>query len=113
MFSFSPDSGNTWLSSNIRTVDSAGDVGNFNSIHGSGTNLFISYYDATNDQLKVAKSFDSGNSWQPSDISIVTTSGGGQFTSLLSQGPNIFVSHHNASSGTLDFARSGDNGITW
>jgi len=68
-FDVSIDGGDTWNPGDIRTVDSAGDVGYWNSIAavtdstpGNGPTIFISYRDASQQALNFAKSTDGGNS---------------------------------------------------
>ena len=62
-FAVSTDGGATWGLGNVKTVDSAGDVGKYTSIAVDGSNVFISYYDNTNGDLKFAKSIDNGDTW--------------------------------------------------
>ncbi|MBN2533355.1 MAG: chitobiase/beta-hexosaminidase C-terminal domain-containing protein [Spirochaetales bacterium] len=57
----STDGGDTW---SIKTVDSTGNVGDYNSIAVDGSNIYISYYDETNTALKFAKSADGGDTWE-------------------------------------------------
>ncbi|MBN1412308.1 MAG: hypothetical protein JW969_15790 [Spirochaetales bacterium] len=49
--------------SNIRTVDSAGDVGMYSSIAVNGSIVYICYWDKTNGDVKIAKSIDGGLTW--------------------------------------------------
>ena len=62
-FARSDDGGDTWPSENIHIVDSEGDVGYSPSIQASGTSVYISYQDQTNNAIKFAKSIDNGDSW--------------------------------------------------
>lgn len=64
MFAVSVDQGVTWPT--IVTVEGGvlgQGVGQYVSIAGTGTTLYISYYDFLNTDLKAAKSVDSGASW--------------------------------------------------
>jgi hypothetical protein len=62
-FAKSTDGGATWPAGNIKAVDSTGFVGAFTSIAVSGSNVYISYWDGTNSDLKFAKSIDGGATW--------------------------------------------------
>ena len=64
-FAKSTDKGNTWPVASIKTIDSAGNVGSYTSLAVAGSNVYISYHDNTNGDLKFAKSVDGGNTWAP------------------------------------------------
>jgi hypothetical protein len=61
-FAKSTDSGNNWTPT-ASPIDTDGDVGRYNKIAVTGNNVFISYYDATNGDLKFMKSIDGGATW--------------------------------------------------
>ena len=47
----------------ITIVDSEGNTGQYTSIAEDGSNIYISYYEATNGILKLTKSNDKGSTW--------------------------------------------------
>ncbi len=123
MFQKSTDSGSTWLGS-ATTVDSTADVGQYSSITSyldqdatAGDEIYISYYDATNGNLRFAYSND-GTSFtttnadasandigQYSSVSMIAGGGGGLDT--------IYISYYDATGGDLKFQSSTSGGTTW
>lgn len=103
--------GTTW---NIETLDSLGDVGSYTSLafNTSGNTTIsraISYYDATNGNLKYAwRCYDSG--W---DIETPDSSGNvGSYTSLaFNSSGNPAISYHDATNGDLRYVHW--DGINW
>ncbi len=95
------------------TIDIAGTTGQYTSIDAVDANtIFISYYDATNNDLKFATSTDGGSIWATSAID--TTGTVGQYTSLSAVDANtIYISYYDATNGDLKFATSTDGGSTW
>jgi hypothetical protein len=113
-FARSTDGGDTWDPVNIKTVDSTGEVGLFTSICVNGSNVYISYYDTTNNDLKFARSTDSGTTWDPANIKTVdSTDRIGAYTSMAIDGSNIYISYYDLTNNNLKFARSTDSGDTW
>jgi hypothetical protein len=112
-FARSTDGGATWSAGNIKAVDSAGDVGYFTSIKADGSNIYISYLDGTNNELKIAKSTDSGATWPAGNIKTVDTNGVGYFTSTAVDGANVYISYGDTTNLDLKFAKSTDGGATW
>jgi hypothetical protein len=114
MFALSTDGGATWPAGNIRTVDSAGDVGDVTSIAISGSEVYISYYDTTNQDLKLARSSDGGVTWPAGDIQTVDSAGDvGYDTSIALDGSKVYISYTDWTYGDLKLAQSTDEGATW
>jgi hypothetical protein len=113
-FAKSTDDGTTWLSTDIKTVDSGGSVGSDTSIKAASSLILISYFDATNFDLKFAKSTDSGATWPAGNIKTVDATGSSGFeTSIANYIGNVYISHYDQASGDLRFAKSIDVGVTW
>src|SRR3989344_5391954 len=109
----SSDDGNTWLPADIKIVDSTGNVGQYSSIEADGSNVYISYRDVTNTNLKFAKSTDGGATWPPSNIKTVNFGDTGAYSSIAVSGSNIYISYRIAFWNNLKFAKSTDGGATW
>jgi hypothetical protein len=87
----SADGGSTW--SPAVTVDSVGDVGEYNSIAVYNNTVIISYSDQSNDDLKAAISTDGGSTW-PTLTPVDSSSYVGMFTSITVDGSgNFFISY--------------------
>jgi len=114
MLARSMDSGLTWKESDIRKVDSKGNVGHDSCIAVDGNNVYISYYDSTSRNLKFARSVDGGLTWKPEHIITVDTDkGAGMFSSVALSGKYIYLSYSNKKARQLKFAVSADRGKTW
>ncbi len=75
------------------TVDSTGDVGKFNSIDAKDENtVAISYFDATNNRLKIAKSTDRGKTWNKMTVA---TTYAGNYNSLKFKSDGSIVASYN------------------
>jgi len=95
-------------------VDSGGSVGSDTSIKAASSLILISYFDATNFDLKFAKSTDSGATWPAGNIKTVDATGSSGFeTSIANYIGNVYISHYDQASGDLRFAKSIDVGVTW
>lgn len=113
-FTYSEDEGATWPADYIKTVDSAGDVGQFVDMDGA----CIAYYDNTNRDLKFAKcevNFSGNWTWA---VRTVDSAGDiGQSPSISTYGSYVYISYYDATAGVLNgdlkFARSDDGGATW
>ncbi|MBL8967163.1 MAG: choice-of-anchor D domain-containing protein [Spirochaetaceae bacterium] len=94
------------------TVDSGVDVGSASiaCAPGGGT-IYVSYYDATNKDLKLAKSTDGGAHWS---LQTVDASGDvGQYSSVAEEGGNVYISYYDATNKDLKLAKSIDGGAGW
>ena len=76
------------------TVDSTGNVGTYTSLAVDSSNVYISYSNNSNDDLKFAKSVDGGNNW----ISTLPTGDVGLHTSLTVDDSNIYISYFDTTS---------------
>jgi len=98
------------------TIDSTNNVGSYTSIAVDGSNVYISYLDITNINLKFAKSEDGGASWLTSpaiDPVVDETNNVGEYTSIAVDGSNVYISYRDFTNGNLKFAKSTDGGATW
>ena len=96
-----------------KTLDSIGTVGKYTSIACSadGVTIYISYYDETNGDLKLAKSTNSGSTFV---ISTVDSTGNvGQYASIAVDGSNVYISYYDVTNGDLKIAKSLDGGANW
>ncbi|MBN2546085.1 MAG: exo-alpha-sialidase, partial [Spirochaetes bacterium] len=113
-FAKSVNEGTTWSAGLQQTIDSAGDVGKYTSIAVNGDNIYISYFDDTNGNLKFARSTDAGETWPLANIKTVDSStGAGQYSSLAVSDATIYISYYENLNDDLKFARSDDGGTTW
>jgi hypothetical protein len=98
----------------VQAVDTDGTVGQYASIAVDGSNVFISYYDGTNGDLKFAKSSDGGATWPSGDIVTVDSSGNvGYWTAIAASGSTVIISYLDVTNNDLKFARSTDGGASW
>ncbi len=84
-----------------------GGGGAYSSIAVNINDLYISYYDDYDEELKFVKSTNGGSTWA---TMIVDNDCWGD-TSITVDGDNVYVSYH--ANGKLKFAKSGDKGETW
>jgi archaellum component FlaG (FlaF/FlaG flagellin family) len=117
-FARSANGGKDW--DGTSTIDTvvypSGDVGKFSSIAVEAGNIYISYYDDTNDYLRFARSTDGGQSWDTDptiDTLVDNRAAVGEFSSLAAGGGNIFISYYNRTSKDLKIAKSEDEGVSW
>jgi hypothetical protein len=89
------------------------DVGHPSSLYLSDSGkIFITYYDSTNEDLKLARSFDGGRTWL---ISILDSNGNlvGVENKIRGVGNTLFVAYNERRDRDLRFAKSLDGGDTW
>jgi len=111
-FAKSTDGGDTWPSENIVQVAYDHDGLRFPSMAVSGSNVYICYLRESGNELKVARSVDDGETWDPEDILTVDLYDGGQNQSCIAaSGSEVYLSY--IKSGNLTFAKSEDYGATW
>jgi|GEM_PF-1029429 len=97
----------------LTTADSAGSVGQYSSLAVLDPCLiFISYQDATNIDLRSAKSTDGGATWT---LATVDSAGfTGQYTSIAAvDASTVFISYYDVTNIDLRSAKSTDGGATW
>jgi len=95
-----------------QTIDTEGDVGSFASGAMVNSQPGISYYDATNGDLKFAHYDMTGEEW----VRVVVDSAGdvGQYTSLAVIAGSPAVSYYDAGNGDLKYVRAlNANGSSW
>jgi hypothetical protein len=95
----------------VQIVDWEGRVGYDSSIIAAGDSILISYYDQTNQDLKVARSADGGSSWS---LAVVDTAGDvGNYSSICAAGGSHYISYFDDSNDDLKLAKSTDGGSSW
>jgi len=119
-FARSDDNGTSWASPNGITlqVDGGTDVGQWTSlaVDATGDRVYVAYYDASNKDLKFARSDDKGATW-PTIRSVDSKLNVGLYPSIAISGSGaataVSVSYYDESNGDLRFARSTNNGESW
>ncbi len=109
------DRGCTGGDETVSTVDSAGEVGLQSSLAiGTDGNPVISYFDASNGYLKVARCNDRGCTGGDETLSTVDSHGpvGGYSSLAIGMDGNPVVSYYDESGGGLKVARCNDPGCT-
>lgn len=86
-------------------------TGKYSSIDISGTNIYISYYDETNQRLKTAVSNDYGDTFFVSATDTVT--GRGKYSQIKSNGTDVFIAYYDETAKDLLFVSSADGGASW
>jgi hypothetical protein len=86
-------------------------TGKYSSIDISGTNIYISYYDETNQRLKTAVSNDYGNTFfvSAADPAI----GRGKYSQIKADGTDVFIAYYDELAKNLLFISSIDGGASW
>jgi len=97
----------------ISAIDTAGNVGKYSSICVDGQNVYISYYDETNANLKLKKSSNGGYTW--STYTVDETGDVGKYSSITVYGGTISIAYYDASTnnGNLKLAESINGGTSW
>ena len=87
--------------SEIRTIDSTGNVGKYTAIGSYNNDLIISYYDVTNGDLKVWYDDGSGGGTAGDGVAtageihtIDSTNDVGQYTAITTLGTNVYISYY-------------------
>jgi|GEM_PF-3514085 len=124
----STDQGQTWptvtqvddgaaASNNVGQYAAITVVPKATSVAGDQDDLFISYYDATNGDLWMAKSTNEGSTWTKTLRD--ATGDVGRYTSIAAvndttpdDGHTVFISYYDAGNGDLKFVRTTDSGAT-
>lgn len=97
-----------------RLIDATDDVGLWSSLATSGTeDLYISYYDETNGNLKFARSDNGGISWTTMTVDSFDDVGRYSSVDISSDGETVFISYWDVTNNDLNFAKSTDGGYTW
>jgi uncharacterized repeat protein (TIGR01451 family) len=92
---------------------SGDDVGLYTSLAVVAGNPTISYYDATNQELKYVRATDANGTAWGSPI-VVDTASVGRFTSLAVVAGNPAISYYDSTNGDLRYVRATDaNGTAW
>ncbi len=108
----SVDSGATWSTPIV--IDGASiDAGFGISLDSpDATNIFVAYYDRTNNDLKFAKSTDSGTTWATSSVDSAGNMGANPSLKSI-DADTIFISYYDWTNNQLRFAKSTNGGISW
>jgi hypothetical protein len=112
--------GDSWTTAEIDNTD---DVGSYCSVAAEGDLAAVSYYDATNEDLKVALSHDAGATWAAEDVHTVDADGvTGTYTSTAVLDGTVYVLYADSAgsvnlatienAGTDSSTRVLDDGIT-
>jgi len=99
----------------VQQVDSnSSDVGSYSSIARTVDNIYMSYHDDGNDDLKFARSEDSGATWPESYIRTVDSIGNVGVESKIDVFMGtIAITYRDVDNDTLKLALSSDYGDTW
>jgi hypothetical protein len=98
----------------VKAVDSANDVGMYSSMKVSGSNVFISYFDATAGQVRFATSADGGISWTTKQVhNSANTAGNPSAIAIRQKGSLFDVALIYQDWNWLLARKSPDSGATW
>jgi hypothetical protein len=94
-----------------KAIDTAGDVREYSSIGVYQANVYISYYDVFNQDLKLAVSPNGGFDW----TTLIVDSAGdvGQYCSLCVRENKLYISYYDVTNQNLKLAQSPDGGQNW
>lgn len=107
----STDKGETWPLINRRNIDDQNSTGIHPSLTLSNKNLYVSYYDDTEKNLKFAKSTDEGNQWFSAVVDSIGTVG--KFSSIAVEDENVYIAYTCSTENQIKLAHSTDGGLTW
>lgn len=94
----------------IKTLDTPGEIGLHTSISAVGANnVFISYRDDTNTDLKVANTSDGGVTWSTSIVNILFSSSHGTSIDMVDSN-TIYIAH---TDGDAEIYKSTNGGNSW
>jgi len=110
----STDNGKTWSPAEGKVdAPTSTTVGLWSSISAYGSTIYISYYDQTNGNLKLAKSTNGGTNWG-APVTVSITGDVGRYTTVFTpDGTAVSIIYYDVTNGDLKLARSADGGSTW
>ncbi len=96
------------------TVDATGTVGQHTSLAIVGGNPAVSYYDATNNDLKFVRATDANGTTWGTPVTLDATGFVGSYTSLAIVDGNPAISYYDGTNNDLKFVRASDaSGSVW
>lgn len=108
-FARSDDLGENWPAPQIKTVDATGTTGLCLSIAVNGSEVYISYYSLSLNDLWFSKSSDDGDNW-PSNQQLDFSNSVGVDTSITTDGTNVYISYFDQTIPGLKVIKSNDHG---
>jgi hypothetical protein len=105
----SHDAGVTWTKRTVAAKAYA--TGYYTSVAASGAKVYVSYFNALESRLKLAKSGNYGVSW--ANTTVDPNSNVGRYSSLLLASGVMYLSYSDWTDNGLKVARSTNGGATW
>ena len=105
----SPDAGVTWKKRTVAAKAYA--TGYYTSVAATGAQVFVSYFNARDRKLKLAKSGNYGSSWVMTTVD--SNSNVGRYSSLLLAPGVMYLSYSDWNNSSLKVATSNNGGRTW